>query len=79
MPNEKKITPELKENVLNLRNQGYTFLQIGRMTDTSAYMVVEICRNALPPPASRSTKQGMADLWILWDNLHNRYGGNRNV
>ena len=79
MPNEKKITEEFKKTVLDLRKKGYTYNQIGKMTDTSAYMVAEICRCTLRTSRADSTKQGMADLWIQWDELNHRYGGKKNV
>lgn len=77
MPTGKKITDDIREKVLKLRAQGYTYLEIGEMTDSPANMVVGICRRAVSNTIA--PKDNMTDLWILWDNLNHRYGGKRNV
>ena len=77
MPTVKKITDELKQDVLKLRAQGYTYTRIAIMTDTPVNMVVGICKRAVSHPSA--PKDNMTDLWILWDNLNHRYGGKKHV
>ncbi len=73
---KKKVTPELKEKVIDLRKKGHMYKEISAQTGLGMALVHRICEEEGVYLTTCKDKQGMSDLWRQWDYLHRRYGKN---